>query len=127
MVKRLCPCSPRSAEIHQQPVEKTHAGAGGYLKEAVTPWEAPAGPDSWQAPADPWRKKPKVDQVFLVGIVTFWRTHSGAGLKGCTPWKGTTLEQFMKTYSLWKDSGWKLPHTGAGKGFLSLNRGRNHL
>ncbi|KAJ7402433.1 hypothetical protein BTVI_86536 [Pitangus sulphuratus] len=32
-----------SAEIHLQPVEETPTGAGGCLKEAVTPWEAHAG------------------------------------------------------------------------------------
>ena len=40
--------------------EGAHARAGGCLKEAVTPWEARAGADSWQ---DLWSDEP-VEQVF---------------------------------------------------------------
>lgn len=35
------------AEIHLQPTEGTHTGAGGYPKKAVTPWETRAGTCSW--------------------------------------------------------------------------------
>jgi len=47
MVRQVVPLQPMKvhggADIHLQPVEATHAGAGGCLQEAVTPWGLRAG------------------------------------------------------------------------------------
>jgi len=59
-------------------------------------------------------------------------------LKGCTPWKGPTLEQFMKNCSLWKGLAlkkflenclpWEGPHVGVWEECEEsfLCRGRNN-
>ncbi|KAM7076250.1 alpha-2,8-sialyltransferase 8E isoform 2-T2 [Ciconia maguari] len=68
-----------------------HAGAGGCLKEAVTPWEACAGAGSWQ---DLWKEEPMLEQF----------------MKNCSLWEGLTLEKFMEDCLLWEG-----PHAGAGE------------
>ena len=65
------------ADLHLQPMEETHAGAGGCLKEAVTPWEAHAGAGSWQ---DLWpcgESGGPTGAGFLAGVVTPRGTHTG--------------------------------------------------
>ena len=83
--------------------EGPHTGAGGCLKEAVTPWEAHAGAGSWQ---DLWPRGERSPH---------WSRFSGRTcdpvgdpcwnslcLKDCMPWKGPMLEQFVKNCSLWE-------------------------
>jgi len=49
---RLCLCSPCGSTVEQISTcslwKGPHAGAGGCLKEVVTPSEAHAGAGSWQ-------------------------------------------------------------------------------
>ncbi|KAJ7409679.1 protein pxr1-like [Willisornis vidua] len=66
----------RSAEIHLQPLEEIHARAGECNKEAVTLLESHAGSGSCQGPADLWREKSTLEQVFLVGLMALWG-HTG--------------------------------------------------
>ena len=72
-------------------------------KEAVTPWEARAGPGSWQDLRTRGERSPRWSR--FAG-----RTCDPMGdprwsslfLKDCTPWKGPTLEQFVKNCSPWE-------------------------
>ncbi|KAK4825929.1 hypothetical protein QYF61_003424 [Mycteria americana] len=95
-------------------------------KEAVTPWEARAGADSWQ---DLWAHEERSPRWSRFA----GRTRHPVGdprwsslfLKGCTPWKGPTLEQFTKNCSTWEGLmlekfmedclQWQGPHPGAGE------------
>ena len=81
---------------------ETHTGAGGCLKD-VTLWGARAGGGSWQELWTCGERSPHRSR--FTG-----RTCDRAGnpcwnslfLKDCTPWKGSTLEQFMKNCTLWE-------------------------
>ncbi|RMC10142.1 hypothetical protein DUI87_12941 [Hirundo rustica rustica] len=45
----------RDVKLHLQPMEETHTGAGGSMRE---PGEISAGPGFWQAPADHGERGP---------------------------------------------------------------------
>jgi len=77
-------------------LKEPHAGSGGCLKEAVTPWGARTGEGScqdlqtcgeripcWSGACDPVAD-PRWSSLFL---------------KDCTLWKGPTLKQLMKSCS----------------------------
>ena len=106
--------------------KRPHTGAGGCLKEAVTPWVARAGAGSCQ---DLWPRGERSPR---------WSRFSGRAcdpvedpswsglfLQDCTPWEGPMLGQFVESCSLWE--GLMLekfldnclpcqgPHAGAGK------------
>jgi len=70
-----------------------HAGAGGCLKEAVTPWGARAGAGSCQ---DLWREAhtgagchPVLEQPVPEGLHPMGRTHFGEVHEGLSPMEGT--------------------------------------
>ncbi|KAM9590862.1 uncharacterized protein ACIBXB_005912 [Morphnus guianensis] len=114
------------ADIHLQPMEDPHAGAGGFPKEAVTPWEARAGAGSWQ---DLWTRGERSPCCSRFSGRTCDPTGdpcwSSVLLKDCTPWKGPMLEQFVKNCSPWEGPTfkkfmedcllWEGPHAGAGE------------
>jgi len=117
MVEQISTCSPQKG---------FHAGEGGCLEEAVTPWGARAGAGSCQ---DLWTRGERSPH---------WSRFAGRAcdhmgdpgwsslfLKDCIPWEGPTQRQFMKNCSPWE--GFALekfvenclplegPHTGAGE------------
>ena len=69
-----------------------HAGVGGCLKEAVTPWGGHVGAGFCQDLQTCGERSPCWSSLFL---------------KDCTPWKGPTLGQFVKSCSPWKGSCWR--------------------
>ena len=85
------------------PWKGPHIGAGGCLKEAVTPWGACAGVVSCQ------------DLQSCGERSLWWCTFAGRAcdpvgdprwsrlfLKDCTRWEGPTLGQFVKSCSPWE-------------------------
>ncbi|GAB0182020.1 hypothetical protein GRJ2_000667300 [Grus japonensis] len=125
MVRQAVPLQPMEvhggADIHLQPVEDPTP----EQEENVTSWEAHAGAGSWQ---DLWlhgERSPRWSRFAgrtcdPVGDPRW----SSLVLKVCTPWKGPTLEQFMKNCSPWEGLTleklvedclpWEGPHAGAG-------------
>ena len=67
MVRQAVPLQPMEvnsgADIPPAACGGPHTGAGGCLKEAVTPWEAHTGAGSWQDLQTPWREEPRLQQV----------------------------------------------------------------
>ncbi|GAB0179828.1 zinc finger and BTB domain-containing protein 5 [Grus japonensis] len=113
------------ADIHLQPMENPTPEQVEAPKGGCGPWEAHAGAGSWQ---DLWTHGERSPhQSRFAG-----RTCDPMGdprwssllLKVCTPWKGPTLEQFMKNCSPWEGLRlekfmedcllWEGPHAGAG-------------
>jgi len=107
MVRQAVPLQPM--EVHGgadstcSPWKGPHAGAGGCLKEAVTPWGARAGAGSW---LDLWTHGERSPH---------WSRFAGRAcdpvgdprwssllLKNCTPWEGPTLGQLVKSCSPWE-------------------------
>jgi len=79
--------------------KRPHTGAGGCLKEAVTPWVARAGAGSCQ---DLWPRGERSPR---------WSRFSGRACdpvgdphwrEGLHPVEGPTLGQFVKSCSLWE-------------------------
>jgi len=66
------PCSLWRSTVEQRSTcslwKGPYAGAGGFLKEAVTPWGAPCWSGLLPGPVDPWREEPKPEQVCWQGL-----------------------------------------------------------
>ncbi|TRZ09965.1 hypothetical protein HGM15179_017136 [Zosterops borbonicus] len=62
MVKQVVPLQPTEipgdAEIYLQPMEESHAGVGGCLEKAVSPWET----------RGEWGPAPRLEQPVLEGL-----------------------------------------------------------
>ncbi|GAB0184449.1 zinc finger and BTB domain-containing protein 5 [Grus japonensis] len=91
------------ADIHLQPVEDPTPEQVDAQKEAVIPWEAHAGADSWQdlwpcGERSPGWSRFAVRACDPVGDPCW----SSLFLKVCTPWKGPMLEQLVKSCSPWE-------------------------
>ena len=95
---RLYPCSPWRSKVEQistcSPWKGPHSGAGGCLKEAVTPWGAPRWSRLLPGPADPWREEPMLEQVCWQGL---W-SHAGA----VCSWRTAPLGKDPRWGSLWR-------------------------
>jgi len=93
-VEQISTCSPWKGP---------HTGAGGCLKEAVTPWGAHAGAGSCQ---DLWthgERSPHQSRFSGRACDPHGDPRwSSLFLKDCTPWEGPTLGQFLKSCSLWE-------------------------
>jgi len=120
MVRQAVPLQPMEvhsgANIH--PCKEPHAGAGGCLKEAVTPWGAHTGAGPWQDLRTRGERSPRRSRfagracapvgdpcwrsVFLRDYSPWKGPTLGQFVKNCTPWEGPTVEQFVKNCSLWE-------------------------
>ncbi|GAB0187939.1 hypothetical protein GRJ2_001259200 [Grus japonensis] len=130
MVGQAVPLQPMEddgrANIHLQPMEDPMLEQVVAPKGGLTSWETQAGASSWQ---DLWTHGQRTPhQSRFAG-----RTCDPVGdphwssllLKVCTPWKGPTLEQFVKNCSLWEGLtlekfvedylSWEGPQAGAGE------------
>ncbi|KAJ7413896.1 hypothetical protein BTVI_42119 [Pitangus sulphuratus] len=97
---------PGDAEIHLQPMEETHAGAGRCPRQCCDPTEGPC-----------WSR-------LLTG--TCWPMERECcsrftAVHGEHPWDGFMLEEFMEDCLLWD-----VQHTGVGEGHFALSSGRNN-
>ena len=71
------------------PWKGPHAGAGGCLKEAVTPWGVCAGAGSWQDLQTPGERSPCQSRYSGRACDPVGDPHwSSLFLKGCTLWEG---------------------------------------
>jgi len=94
------------------PWKGPHTGAGGCLKEAVTPWGARAGAGSCQdlrtygERSPPWSRfagracdpmgDPRWSSLFLKDCTPWEGPTLGPFVKSCSPWEGFTLEKFVE-------------------------------
>jgi len=97
--------------VRLQPME-VHAGAGGCLKDSVTPWRTHAGAGSCQdlqtcGERSPCRSRfagracdpmgdPRWSSLFLKDGTPWEGPALGQFKKSCSPWEGLTLEQFVE-------------------------------
>lgn len=93
----------------------SHCGAGGCVKEAVTPWKARDGAGSGQ---HHWTQEERRLQWSRFAVVMLWGDTSWGRLflKDCTLWEESMLEKFMKNCSSWErvtlKSPWKTSFCG---------------
>jgi len=116
MVRQVVPCSPWRSTVEQistcSPWKGFHAGAGGCLKEAVTPWSARAGagfcPDLQTCgERSPHRSRfadracdpvgdPHWSSLFLKDCTLWEGPMLGQLVRSCSPWDGLMLEKFAE-------------------------------
>lgn len=136
----LSSCSS-SMTMGMQPMEETHAGAGGCGEETVNLWEAQVGGDSWQdlqtqgQRSPDWTRFPggtcnplgdswcsRLSLKSRLYPMEEW-TILQQFTENCCPWDGLALEKLTENYLLWEGP---CPEAGGRPFFLSSSRNNYH-